>query len=67
MAGEPDVDSGQQLKTLAGKNEDLGILPLYMLLSGGRETAQCPGTVVLLTAALAILSITRMPVPSTKN
>lgn len=67
-AGEPDVDPGRRLETIVkGKTvEDIGYLPLYMMLSGGRETAEAAGLIILLAATLAILTIW-MPVPSTRN
>ena len=67
VAGKSDVDPGRRLKTVGTKTDDLEMLPLYMLLNGSRETAQCTVPVVLLAAAVAILSIMRIPLPSTKK
>ena len=63
------MDPGRRLETVAkGKTvDDIGYLPLYMMLSGGRETAEMSGAILLLAATLAILTIIWMPVPSTRN
>ena len=55
-AGEPDVDLGRRLMTIMDKkNAADGIISyilLYnMLLSGGKETAQCQGAIITLLTA----------------